>query len=249
MNLTIDIGNTRIKAGIFNGTALKAHCIIPSHSVKALQAFIKTYPGTKSAIISSTIDYPKGLKASIGKKIKIIEVSAKILLPFKNTYKTPETLGKDRIATVAGAQQMLPRKNLLVINAGTCITYDLIDSKGIYLGGSISPGLDMRFKALHTFTGRLPLIKADNKFTNLTGKTTKESMLAGVQMGMTEEVQGIINAYKKRYSNLDTVLTGGSLEWLEKTLKGKIIIEPFLTLKGLNVLLSLNLKGEKPKHS
>lgn len=249
MNLTIDIGNTRIKAGVFNGTVLKAHCIISSHSVKGLRNFVKKYPGIKHAIISSTIDYPKGLKSVFGKKIKVIEVSAKTLLPFKNTYKTPETLGKDRLASVAGAQQMLPGKNTLVINAGTCVTYDFIDSKGTYYGGSISPGLDMRFKALHTFTGRLPLLKANKKFKNLIGKTTRESMLAGVQTGMAEEVQGIITAYKKRYTNLQVVLTGGSLDFLKNTLKEKIITEPFLTLKGLNVILSLNLKGKKPKHS
>jgi len=246
MNLTIDIGNSRIKAAVFNNERLVANCTV--QSAKELYAFIKKYSGIKTAIVSSTTDYPAGFTSLFGKKIKLTELSEKTPLPFSNAYKTPKTLGKDRIAAIAGAWHILPKKNILVVNAGTCITYDFIHKNGVYHGGAISPGLDIRFKALHTFTGRLPLIGADTTFTQLTGKTTEESILTGVQQGMTEEIQGFIRAYSKKYSGLQVIITGGSHSWLKTRLSGKIISEPFLTLKGLNVLLPFNITGKTSKH-
>jgi type III pantothenate kinase len=242
MNLAIDIGNTRIKAAVFDGTMLLKNCIIENAPLKELQSFINNYPKINNAIICSVTDYPKGFLPFLKKKFKLVELSNKTPLPFRNTYKTHETLGKDRIAGVAGAQFLLPQKKILVINAGTCITYDFIDGKGAYYGGAISPGLNMRFSALHTFTSKLPLIKADSKFNKLTGVTTKESILTGVQMGLIEEVNGFINMYKKKYPGLHIILTGGSSHWLSTELKNKIILEPLLTLTGLNVILALCLK-------
>jgi|SRR6185312_1434947 len=247
MNLTIDIGNTRIKAAVFNGSRLISSCAVTT--LKQLSGFIKKYPAINTAIVSSTTNYPAGFKALFGKKIKLIELSEKTPLPFSNEYKTPKTLGKDRIAAVTGAWHICPNNNIIVVNAGTCITYDFIDKKGVYHGGAISPGLAMRFKALHTFTGRLPLIKRNTTFAQLTGKTTEESILTGVQQGMAEEIQGFIQAYSKKYSGLQVIITGGSHQWLVTRLSGKIISEPFLTLKGLNVLLPFHLKGEKQKHN
>jgi type III pantothenate kinase len=247
MNLTIDIGNTRIKAGVFNGTKLIANCTVAPASLKELEAFIKKH-AAKAAIVSSTTEYPKGLKTFLKGRFKLVELSEKTRLPFKNNYKTPKTLGKDRLAAVAGALHLLPKKDVLVIDAGTCVTYDFMDKKGVYHGGGISPGLNMRFYALYTFTGRLPLIQPDNTFTELTGKTTEESILTGVQQGMIEEIDGFINAYKKRHPTLQVILSGGSSQWLKQRLKNKIISEPFLTLQGLNVLLAFHFKGTQPKH-
>jgi len=241
MNLTVDIGNSRIKAGIFKGNKLVANCVIESDPLKKLKNFTKGYTAIKNAIICSTVDYPKEINTFLKSNYTLIELSEKTSITFKNAYKTPATLGKDRIASVAGAKYLLPGETILVINAGTCITYDLIDSKGTYQGGNISPGLDMRFKALHTFTSRLPLIEANETFNNLTGRTTKESILSGVQQGMTEEIKGFINTYKEHHKSLKVMLTGGSSAWLKKRLKSKIITEPLLTLTGLNVILEFCL--------
>lgn len=241
MNLTIDIGNTRIKAGVFNNAQLVDSCIVPTGSIRKLQAFIKTHPGITNAILSSTTDYPEILKSFLKKNFLFVELSPKTPVPFKNAYETPETIGRDRLASVAGAQYLLPKKNVLVINAGTCITYDFIDKKGTYHGGSISPGLQMRFKALHTFTGRLPLIEADETFNKITGKTTRESILSGVQQGMINEIKGFIDRYKKNYPSLSIILTGGTALWLKRALKEKINTETCLTLKGLNVILTFYL--------
>jgi type III pantothenate kinase len=144
----------------------------------------------------------------------------------------------DRLAAVCGAYSTGKGKNILIVNAGTCITYDFIDSKGVYRGGSISPGLDMRYKALHTFTGGLPLITPDMKFKKITGTTTQEAIRSGVQQGMIKEIEGIIAEYQSKHKDLTVIVTGGSMEWLLKSLKIKIKGEPFLVLTGLNVILS-----------
>lgn len=244
MNLVIDIGNTRTKAGIFKGPKLIETYIIQHDILKALRSFAGDHSGIKNAILSTTVDYSPALRSFLKKNFAFTELSEKTPLPFRNAYKTPATLGKDRLASVAGAWKMFHGKPVLVINAGTCITYDTIDSKGTYYGGAISPGLEMRFKALHTFTDRLPLVDIDPGFNELTGTNTRESILSGVQKGMTEEIQGFINAYKKQYKNLHVMLTGGSMNWLKMRLAGKIISEPFLTLKGLNVILTFKEAGK-----
>ena len=238
MNLVIDIGNSRIKAGVFAHGKLLQSIAFESFSLKSLQTFLKKYPAIKNAILCMVTDYPTGLITFLKKNFHLIELSEKTPLPFRNNYKTPKTLGKDRLAAVAGAQYLFPKKNLLVINAGTCITYDFIDSKGVYQGGSISPGPELRFKALHTFTGRLPLIETNPKFIELVGRTTEQSILSGVQQGIQREIEGIIQAYKNKYTGLHLVLSGGWHNWLKKELKGKIISEAFLTLTGLNVILT-----------
>jgi type III pantothenate kinase len=129
------------------------------------------------------------------------------------------------------------------------LPYDFTDKNGVYKGGSISPGLEMRFKALHTFTGRLPLIEADTKYTGLVGKTTEQSIRTGAQQGMLKEIEGIITAYKGKYSNLQIIISGGSMLWLKASLKGKINLQPFLTLKGLNVILASCLLKKKGKNT
>ncbi len=239
MNLVIDIGNSRVKAGVFAGNRLVSSIAYESFNIKAFQLFVKKYTAIKNAIVCTVTDYPTGLMTFLKRNFKLIELSDKAPLPFRNNYKTPKTLGKDRLAVVAGAQHLLPGKNALVINAGTCITYDFIDGKGVYQGGSISPGLEMRFKALHTFTGRLPLIEADSTFKEFVGKTTKESILSGVQQGVVKEIEGITEAYKKRFKGLQVILSGGWHNWLKNQLGNKIISEPYLTLTGLNVILML----------
>jgi type III pantothenate kinase len=243
MNLAIDIGNSRVKTAVFKGNKISAATVHEVFDLKKLKAI--TGKGIKNVIVCAVKDYPAEWKHYLKQNFHFIELTDKTPIPIKNNYATPKTLGKDRLASAVAAHSISPNKNVLTINAGTCIIYDFIDSTGVYHGGSISPGLEMRFKALHTFTGRLPLIEAGQKFSGLVGKTTEQSILSGVQQGMIKEIEGIIEAYKKSFKGLQILVTGGSSPWLEKHLTGKINMEPFLTLKGLNVILALSHKKLK----
>lgn len=171
---------------------------------------------------------------------KTLALDSSVSLPFKNLYQTPHTLGKDRIAAVAGAMQRFGSNNTLIIDAGTCIKYDYINSKNEYSGGAISPGINMRFKALNAFTDQLPLIEAKETFT-LVGKSTEGSILSGVLNGVLAEAEGIILKYETLYSDLKVILTGGDMLFFEKGLKNTIFADPFLTLKGLNFILKHNV--------
>ena len=162
-------------------------------------------------------------------------------LPIKNLYETPATLGKDRLAAAVGARAIFPGKNVLSIDAGTCITYDFLTKDGEYLGGSISPGIRMRFRAMHAFTGRLPLVEPED-FTGLIGKTTAESLLSGVINGVCEEIKGLIARYNEQYEDLTAVITGGDHEYLHNKLKINIFAVPDLVLPGLNEILDCHDK-------
>ncbi len=246
MNLAIDIGNTTIKAGKFQGARLVKQLICKPDDFNKLNMLTdKKSAGNGYAIVSAVRDYPAGLIAWLKKRYKLVFLKGGTPLPFKSEYKTPQTLGPDRIAGIAAAHHLYAGKNSLVINAGTCITIDFISGKGVYKGGSISPGVEMRFKALHTFTARLPLITPDKTFGDLKGKTTRESILSGVQRGVIEELNGIVEAYSARYKEMQVIVTGGWHEWLKKQMRRKIISEPFLTLQGLNVILTFCLSQEK----
>jgi type III pantothenate kinase len=168
-----------------------------------------------------------------------IELDHLTPVPLTIDYKTPETLGRDRIALVAGAAAMYPGKNVLAIDAGSCITYDLVTSAGHYLGGAISPGIDMRLKALNTFTGKLPLVQQQD-FYRLIGNTTTTSILSGVINGTVEEVKGIIGHYRSEFENLKVILTGGGQEFLLNKIKSDIFAVPDLLLMGLNKILDHN---------
>ena len=161
-------------------------------------------------------------------------------LPIQNLYSTPETLGVDRIAAVCGAQTTFPNEKCLVIDMGSCITYDYLNEKGEYHGGSISPGLNMRFKAVHTFTAKLPLVKplADPA---LIGTTTASNIQSGVINGLTEEIKGIISLYQHKFGNIRVILCGGDAHFFENKLKGVIFAIPELVLIGLNSILSHNV--------
>ena len=160
-------------------------------------------------------------------------------LPVTLDYDTPETLGADRVAGVVAASHLYPAQNVLLIEAGTCITYDLVDAGRVYRGGSISPGMNMRFRALNTFTGKLPLIEASGEAA-LTGKTTAASIQSGVINGMIAEMEGIIMRYERIYENLTVVASGGYLDYFDKILKNNIFAVPNIVVKGLNIILEFN---------
>ena len=239
MNLIIDIGNTRIKVAVFqDGSMLFNHIIVPELLKKELERIQNEFL-MENAIVSSV----GKIKASEIKALesiqKVIILDHTIKLPFINKYKTPKTLGVDRIALVSGAVQQYPENNVLIIDSGSCITYDFVNSNKEYFGGAISPGIQMRYKALSSFTENLPLLEIDT--FSLIGSNTDESIHSGVLNGILHEIDGVINEYRYKYPNLTVVLTGGDAIFLAKKLKSSIFANPNFLLEGLNSILIHNI--------
>lgn len=170
-----------------------------------------------------------------------IELDHQTELPIENLYETPETLGKDRLAAAVGANELFPNQNILVIDAGTAITYDLVSEKNQFVGGNISPGLQMRYKALNHFTGKLPLVSYSND-VQLIGKNTTDAIRAGVQNGIIYEIDRTIELFNTNYQNLQLVMTGGDSIFFDKKLNYSIFVHFNLTLIGLNRILEYNAK-------
>jgi len=240
MNLIIDVGNTRIKIAIFeNGKLVHNETITKEKFEIRTIDLVKKYKCT-NAIISSVASIKKTQTAKLSAEINLIELNRSTKVPFKNEYSTPKTLGVDRIALVSSAISKFPNQNVLIIDAGTCITYDFIDSKGSYLGGAISPGLNMRYKALNTFTEKLPLLAPDYN-NQLIGNSTENSINIGVVNGVISEIDSFVNQYRKINKDLTVVLTGGDTNFLANRLKNGIFANPFFLLEGLNSILTYNL--------
>jgi type III pantothenate kinase len=202
-----------------------------------LGAITKKY-AIKKAVISSVRENASVISEKINVMNTLI-IDQHTKLPFKNLYKTPETLGTDRIAAIAGAKILYPQAHCLAIDAGTCITFDFIDADNNYHGGSISPGIDLRFKALHNFTARLPLVDRKER-TDLMGANTEESMQSGVMRGIAAEIDGMIDSYRGRYPGLKVIICGGDSPFFETNLKQSIFVVPDLVLIGLNRILEYN---------
>jgi type III pantothenate kinase len=241
MNLIIDIGNTLTKLAIFQGREMVAFASFPGVDIQHIIKFCETDQPNSNAILSSVKAYPAEINAFLNKRFNTIYFDHTIIVPVVNKYSTPETLGKDRLAGVVGAQLLMPLTDLLVIDAGTAITYDIINAAGEYLGGSISPGITMRYKAMHTFTGRLPLLDYYED-AQLTGDSTSTSIYSGVLNGVLAEMEGIIHAYQHVYPNLKIIVTGGDHNYFDKRLKIKTFAAPNLVLEGLNLILQFNLE-------
>jgi len=241
MKLVIDIGNSFVKSAVFDGLKIVELNKSPEFSVQELSVLLDKYKLIDSAILSSVRKNTGTIELFLDQKLHFVSLESKTPLPFKNSYATPETLGKDRIAAVAGAQSLYPEQDVLVIDAGTSITYDLLTAKGEYLGGGISPGLQMRFDALHTLTSKLPLVEANyNKEINLIGNSTKKSILTGVQNGVLQEVDGIIERYQSDFPGLKIIICGGDNKYFDKYLKNNIFAAPNLVLQGLINILQFN---------
>ncbi|MEY4929538.1 MAG: hypothetical protein RI909_262 [Bacteroidota bacterium] len=238
MNLVVDAGNTRIKVGLFKDREL-----IEKKSfltLKELEDFIKTTPAKNMLVSSVNHDSANILSwsTSSGKKISL---SSSLALPVQVAYQTPHTLGVDRLAAVCGAQDFFPNQNCLIIDAGTCINYEFLDDQGVYYGGAISPGISMRFEAMHTFTARLPLVSAKSEI-NLIGNTTETCLQSGVMNGVLEEVKGFIQQYQALYPNLKVIMCGGDYPFFENRLKPAIFVAPELVLFGLNRILRYHVE-------
>jgi len=239
MNLIIDIGNSKVKLAIFkeNNLLIKITCE-PKDLVENIKKLQKEY-FLANCIISSVSDLDTSKVLNLENFTKIILLDHKSKVPFVNKYKSPNTLGVDRIALASAAVTKYPNQNVLAIDAGTCVTYDFIDSDKKYLGGAISPGIAMRYRSLHQYTANLPLLEP-NEF-KLIGKDTNSSIHSGVLNGLIKEIDGIIDQYKTNYTNLTVVLTGGGTIFLAKKLKSTIFANPNFLLEGLNSILIHNL--------
>lgn len=240
MNLIIDIGNTRTKFSIFNRGEVLITVPVDELTQQNIHLLKKEYEGLDNVIVSATKNYSDELKIALQQNFKqFVELSATTPLPVKNRYETKNSLGKDRIAAAVGAFDLYPKTNVLVIDAGTAITYDLINENGEYLGGNISPGIDMRFKALNQFTDKLPLISQEEN-SKLFGTSTESAIRAGVQNGVVFEVDKAIDTFKEFYNNLKVIITGGNAEFFEKRLKNSFFVHFNLIAMGLNRILQYN---------
>lgn len=247
MKLIIDIGNTRIKAALFEQKQLK-HLFVFDSVESFLQSGIAERCEVTHAILGSVVNELEPVISAFKKHVDLLLFESNTPIPLKNLYKTAATLGSDRLAAAIGANAQEPNRDVLVVDAGTCIKYNFVNAQNEYLGGGISPGLRMRLKAMHTFTARLPLLDVDAAFENLIGSTTEESLFSGAELGALAEVEGFISQYSSRFNNLKVFLTGGDTEFFEKRLKNRIFADQNLILKGLNEVLDYNISRKEQKN-
>ena len=239
MNLVVDIGNNFFKLGIFENSNLVFSFFEKNDKIDAeIEKIIRSYSKITSALISNVSSVK--INDILNKlNIKIYELDSTFIFPFKLNYKTPESLGNDRLALAAAATILFPNSNNLVIDAGTCITIDFIDNNNHFMGGSISPGVKMRYDSLNHYTANLPLLKNENNF-NYPGDSTNASIHAGIIGGVSNEINGFIKQINSRNDKVNVILTGGDAKILSKTLKITIFANQNFILEGLNIILNLN---------
>ncbi len=237
--LVIDQGNSFTKLTLFDKTELLAHFPLTDDVLAAkFTAMVEEYHPT-SAIFSTVRKNQKFVIPQRSVEIRWLEMNNKLHLPFESSYLTPETVGNDRLANAAGAVRRFPQRNVLIVDCGTCITYTLvIENK--FLGGSIAPGIHMRFKALNHFTGRLPLLIPSGDMPQLIGDNTVNSIRSGVERAIIAETDALIEQYCSKINDLVVIITGGSIQFFEQHLKSPIFAAPYLTPEGLHEILLLN---------
>ncbi|MGB5418217.1 type III pantothenate kinase [Algibacter sp.] len=240
MNLIIDVGNSFVKLAVFKSNELIDKTIVEIDDlIGAVNLISEKYGSIKRAIVSSVGSLKNKDITEIKKHFELLVLNSETQLPFKNCYKTPKTLGVDRIALVCGSIGQFPGRNVLIIDAGTCVTYDFINSDNEYWGGAISPGISTRYKSLNNLTANLPLLELEMP-KQIMGDSTEESIHSGVVYGILNEIDGVIESYKLKYSDLTVILTGGDAKFLSKQLKSSIFANPNFLLEGLNFILQFN---------
>jgi type III pantothenate kinase len=245
VQLSVDIGNSRIKYAIFDGEKLIRSDNDGREAVYVVKDCFKQYPDIKAIIISSVNEQVQPDLIPIPETIHHVFLDHLTPIPLKNAYKSPETLGHDRIALAVAAHHQFPGQNALVIDIGTCVTFDLVDKNGIYIGGRISPGIGLRFSSMHHGTARLPLVELDvNSFPNLLGTDTRSCMESGVMQGLSNEIAGTIKQFEMEFKDLKIMMTGGDYKIFDKALKISIFADPNAVLRGLNQILLYNLPNE-----
>ena len=236
MNLVIDRGNSRTKAALFEEAKLHQKFLFTS--TEELKSFLSNTQ-VEHMLVSSVSESADAVLEWTNASGKKLSLTAQLPLPIRNKYTTPATLGVDRIAAACGALELFPNRNCLVVDAGTCINYEFLDDRATYHGGAISPGIKIRFEAMHKFTARLPLLRAVEEVP-LIGSSTESCMQSGVLNGVVAEVEGIITQYANRFPNLGVILCGGDAHFFENKLKRSIFVAPDLVLTGLNRILRHN---------
>ncbi len=240
MNLVIDIGNTLVKMAVFQGDKLiKKKISLRQNFFKNLDELDHSYPKIEDVLVSSVSKTPSKWLQKLEEDYKMMVLNQDLPQVFSNSYVTPKTLGNDRIALVSAASKLYPNQNVLIIDAGTCITFDFKNSENQYFGGAISPGLNMRYLAMNTFTENLPLLEPEED-VDLIGNTTIKSMQSGVIYGITAEIDGVISMYNSQFKDLTIILTGGDSQFLCKRLKNSIFANSNFLLEGLNYILEFN---------
>lgn len=240
MNLVIDAGNTLIKTAVFMGNEILSESKF-NHEffLREVEKIFNSYPDIDSSIISSVSCLSRKDIKALSIFCKVHELSSESKIPFINLYETPKTLGVDRIALITAAYYECKNKNVLIIDSGSCITYDFLSEDAKYYGGAISPGIYMRFRALNTFTANLPLIET-TELTDFIGNSTQNSIVSGIINGIIHEIEGTIRQYSERFTDLTIILTGGDSDFLSKRLKSIIFVNSNFLFKGLNHILELN---------
>jgi len=240
MNLIIDAGNTLVKFAVFSkGDIIFRKETLVDEVLDEAKKICDTHPQISWCIFSSVNSLDEKIIPLLSVFCKVVHLDATTPTPFKNSYASPQSLGVDRIALASGAFYEYPKKNVLAIDAGTCVTYDLLNDYGEYLGGAISPGIRMRYKALHKQTARLPFLEKE-ALLDFIGNTSETSIHSGVINGLVYEIDGFISQYKARFVDLTVILTGGDAQFLSKRLKNTIFADSNFLLKGLNYLLEYN---------
>jgi type III pantothenate kinase len=242
MLLTIDVGNTRIKAAVFEqSTVVEIFIFTKDELSNQLNFILDTFPKIQNLVVASVGNVEKEAFLFLGNRIKIHFITHESIFPFTNLYSTPTTLGIDRMVLATGAVLQFPKQNRLVIDAGTCITYDFIDENDHYHGGAISPGIRLRYESLHQQTAKLPLLNKKEP-ENFIGNSTQESIHSGVINGAALEIDGFIELYQVQYAKFIIILTGGDAEFLAKRLKNTIFAHSNFLLESLSQTFQYNQK-------
>ena len=246
--LAIDVGNTRIKCALFvQGQMIEDIAFLKDDADRIIHWFDKSH--YNETIVSSVADFRAEWNDIISKKGKIYFLNHELRMPIQLDYKSPETLGRDRISACCGAMHHFPHRNCLVVNAGSCITFDLLDNTGHFKGGNIAPGMQMRWKAMHEFTAKLPLVSApDGSTPTILGQNTEGALQQGVLFGIKAEIESYFHELSTKYNELICVLSGGDSNFLAKTIKIKTFVRPFLVLEGLYAIWQWNQGNSLDKH-
>lgn len=244
MILTIDVGNTNIKVAVFKQVNLIEKFVFQKNELKNnFENILKKYANCTNAVLSSVGKLDENDVLWLKSHLNLLEISHVSAFPFKNLYGTPKTLGVDRMVLAAGAVLLYPNQNTLIIDAGTCVTYDFVTSKNEYLGGAISPGLRLRYESLHNFTAKLPLL-AKKLPENVVGNNTEEAIHSGVVNGLCYEIEGFVSEYSVKNEQFTIILTGGDANFLANRLKSVIFADENFLLKSLQQLYTYSLQND-----
>lgn len=241
MNAVIDQGNSSYKLGVYDQD-VPVYVSQGTDILSMLMQIKELYPDLSNGIISSVGNFPHRAVFELDERISWVFFSCETAVPLKNRYLSPQTLGLDRLAAAAGAVYIYPQQDVLVIDAGTAVTYEYVSASGEYLGGNISPGLSMRFQALHTFTAKLPLLTPGAPSLHY-GQDTPSAIRLGVESGMAYEIDGAIEHFTSLFPQGIAVITGGDAGFFEKKLKSRIFAQPDLVLIGLNNILNYHIEN------